>query len=52
MILKVLDLSNNLEMNYLICRSNPLLKELWLKTGQRIHTLYYDSHITTIKYKD
>jgi len=36
----------------LLCYNNPSLTELWLKTGQTITTLYYDSDITTIYYKD
>lgn len=50
--LQILDISNNPEMYSLNCRDNPLLKELWLKVGQKLYTLYYDSHITSIKYRD
>ena len=50
--LQTLDISNNLKLDRLDCRFNPSLKELWLKTGQTLYTLYYDRNITEIKYKD
>ena len=49
--LTTLDVSNNSALYWLNCRNNPSLTELWLKAGQTITTLYYDSSITTIKYR-
>lgn len=48
--LRELDVSWN-PLTYLDCRYNPCLTEIWLKTGQRIGTLYYDSSIASVKYK-
>lgn len=48
--LRELDVSWN-PLTYLNCRYNPCLSEIWLKTGQRIGTFYYDSSITSVKYK-
>lgn len=48
--LRELDVSWN-PLTYLDCRYNPCLSEIWLKTGQRIGTFYYDSSISSIKYK-
>lgn len=45
-----LDVSNNLSLNYLDCTKNPSLTDLWLKTGQSIAELNYDSNVTTLKY--
>lgn len=47
-----LDVSNNYKFNVLKCTGNPNLSELWLRDGQTIHILKYDSNITTIKYRD
>lgn len=49
--LTVLDVSNNTALTYLNCQSNPSLTELWLRTGQTISTLRYNSTVTTIKYR-
>lgn len=46
-----LDVSKNYEFNVLKCTGNPNLIELWLRDGQTIHILKYDSNITTIKYR-
>lgn len=46
-----LDVSKNLSLELLDCQRNPNLKELWLKKGQEIKSLKYNSEITTIKYK-
>ena len=48
--LRELDVSWN-PLTYLNCRYNPCLSEIWLKTGQQIGTLYYDSSIASVKYK-
>lgn len=50
--LSTLDVSNSLNLYKLSCSDNPYLKELWLKIGQSITYLTYDSSITTIKYKE
>ena len=47
-----LDVSANSALEYLYCTGNPALSALWLKSGQAIAALYYDSNITTIYYKD
>lgn len=47
-----LDVSNNLSLSSLICDSNPNLGQIWLKTGQIIPIIQYDSSIATIKYKE
>ena len=49
--LSTLDVSNNTALKYLHCEDNPNLTELWMKTGQSIPTLWYDSFVTTIYYK-
>lgn len=49
--LTTLDVSNNSLLQSLGCYDCPLLTELWLKTGQTIQQLSYDSEVTTIKYK-
>ena len=33
------------------CKYNPNLKEIWLKTGQTIAVLEYDTDVATIYYK-
>jgi hypothetical protein len=48
----MLDVSENVALTYLYCLSNQLLTEIWLKTGQTIAEFYYDTSITTIKYKE
>ena len=50
--LSSLDVSNNSALTELDVLLSPSLAEVWLKTGQTINTLSYDSSITTIKYKD
>ena len=47
-----LDVSTNLNLTYLDCSGNLSLSSLWLKNGQTISTLFYNSNITTIYYKD
>ena len=47
-----LDVSNNTALTYLNCRNNPALAILWMKRGQTISDLYYDSSITSIRYID
>ena len=47
-----LDVSHNARLSSLDCISNPQLAEIWLKTGQTIQTIKYDSSIATIKYTD
>ena len=49
--LTVLDVSNNLALTRLSCSSNPYLTEIWLKTGQTISYIEYDTGIATIYYK-
>ena len=51
-LLTSLDVSKNKALTELWCSSNPNLVELWLKTGQEISTLEYDSSVTTIYRKD
>ena len=46
-----LDVSNIPGLEYLICNDNPLLTEIWLKTGQSIRWFNYDTEVATIKYK-
>lgn len=46
-----LDVSDSTSLIGLNCDENPFLSELWLKTGQTIALLTYDTDITTIKYK-
>ena len=46
-----LDVSANLSLENLVCYSNPSLVEIWLKTGQTIGYIDYDSSISTINYK-
>ena len=46
-----LDVSNNGSLTRLYCTSNPSLTEIWLKTGQTIATLNYDTEVATIKFK-
>ena len=50
--LYTLDVSLNPLLSYLRCDGNANLKELWLRTGQSIATLLYDTSVTEIKYKD
>ena len=49
--LTALDVSHNTALTYLSCSGNPSLAELWLKTGQEIADLSYDSNITHLYYK-
>ena len=46
-----LDVSNNTTLEQLYCENNPYLTEIWLKTGQSINDLAYDTDVATIKYK-
>ena len=50
--LYTLDVSRNPLLSYLRCDGNANLKELWLRTGQTIATLLYDTSVAEIKYKD
>ena len=47
-----LDVSHNPALTELSCHNNPYLTDIWLKTGQRINSFWYDSSIAEIKYKD
>ena len=47
-----LDVSNNTMLSFLNCSQNPYLTEIWLKKGQEIEDLRYDSNTATIKYKN
>ncbi len=47
-----LDLSNNSKMERVSCLFNPILKEIWLKTGQTVDYLAYDSNSVELKYKN
>lgn len=49
--LTILDVSNNLSLQWLCCNNCPKLLEIWLKEGQTIQELDYDTTIATIKYK-
>ena len=49
--LAILDVSNNTVLRYLYCYNNPSLTEIWLRYGQTIDKLEYDTDIATIKYK-
>ena len=51
-LLTNLDVSNNTALTILWCHYNPYLTQIWLKTGQSIPTLRYDTDIATIYYKD
>ncbi len=46
-----LDVSNNPALQTLKCYGNPSLTEIWLKTGQTIENMNYDSSVSTIYYK-
>ncbi|MBR4227482.1 MAG: hypothetical protein IKR72_00040 [Bacteroidales bacterium] len=46
-----LDVSNNTTLEQLYYENNPYLTEIWLKTGQSINDLAYDTDVATIKYK-
>ena len=48
--LRELDVSRN-PLNFLDCTANPCLSSIWLKTGQRIESINYDSSVSTIHYK-
>ena len=50
--LTALDVSNNTALTNLRCNSNPYLTDIWLKTGQTIQSLSYDSTVAQIHYKD
>lgn len=50
--LSSIDISNNQQLNYFSCNNNPNLTEIWMKKGQSIREIEYDSNITTIKYKE
>lgn len=49
--LSTLDLSECLMLTYVYVNKNPNLVEVWLRTGAEIGELYYESSVTTIKYK-
>lgn len=49
--LTILDVSSNLKLEELYCVHNPSLTEIWLKTGQTIPELDYDTDIATLMYK-
>lgn len=49
--LTVLDVSNNLKLEELYCIHNPSLTKIWLKTGQTIPELEYDTDVATLLYK-
>ena len=46
-----LDVSSNPALEILWCLYNPSLTEIWLKTGQTIKNMLYDSSVSTIYYK-
>ena len=48
-----IDVSQNPNLRFLMCENNPLLEEVWLKTGQdlTLSVLVKDDH-TVIKFKD
>ena len=48
--LRELDVSRN-PLTFLDCTSNPCLSAIWLKTGQQIASINYDSSVSTIYYK-
>lgn len=48
---RILDVSANPVLEMLDCRYSPNLKEIWLKTGQTIAVLEYDTEVATIYYK-
>ena len=48
---RILDVSGNPVLEMLNCKYNPNLKEIWLKTGQTIAVLEYDTDVATIYYK-
>lgn len=50
--LTTLDLSACPSLRSVSANNNPNLIEIWLKTGQSISQISYDSNITTIKYKE
>lgn len=39
-------------MEVLHCSVNSFLEEVWLRVGQSVDNLYYDSEVTTVKYKE
>lgn len=45
-----LDVSHN-PLTFLDCTSNPGLSVIWLKTGQQIESINYDSSVSSIYYK-
>ena len=47
-----LDVSNCTALTRLWCGGNPYLTDIWLKTGQTIQNLSYDSTVAQIHYKD
>ena len=49
--LTLLDVSNNPLLEELYCVHNPTLTEIWLKTGQTIQELEYDTDVATLMYK-
>lgn len=50
--LKEVDLSPCISLGSFTLTSCPNLKTIWLKTGQSVGTMNYDSSVTTIKYKN
>ena len=45
-----LDVSHN-PLTFLDCTANPCLSVIWLKTGQEIESINYDSSVSSIYYK-
>ncbi len=50
-LLTEIDVSMNPCLETLHCRESPLLKDIWLKTGQEITDFAYDEDVATIRYK-
>lgn len=50
--LATLDVSKNTAIMWLVCDYNPYLTEIWLKTGQNIAYLEYDTDVAQVYYKD
>lgn len=47
-----LNVSNNAALNSISCNNNPYLKEIWLKTTQKIQYFQYDRDIAKLYYVD
>lgn len=50
--LTTLDLTNNAKLSVLTCYDNPHLKDIWMKKGQQLRTLYTKGTMATIRWKD